>query len=179
MSKKRSLFVQSMTAIEASFTLGYDKHSAKKQSEQPDHSWRVYSFAGKANLLDTAHNLCECIKEHYPEVDKVRQIRPQYCQEWLVSKAWLSAILVCCTVRCVVPKKQKVPLRSQDARKCWLNWLFCNEKRRTHIGTYTLQIGSFPAILHQNTAVGVSLTAVLYLVLQENLSFWSAAQFWG
>ena len=87
MSKKRSLFVQSMTAIEASFTLGYDKHSAKKQSEQPDHSWRVYSFAGKANLLDTAHNLCEYIKEHYPEVDKVRQIRPEYCQEWLDSKA--------------------------------------------------------------------------------------------
>ena len=58
-----------MTAIEASFTLGYDKHSAKKQSEQPDHSWRVYSFAGKANLLDTAHNLCEYIKEHYPETE--------------------------------------------------------------------------------------------------------------
>ena len=87
MSKKRSLFVQSMTAIEASFTLGYDKHSAKRQSEQPDHSWRVYSFAGKANLLDTAHNLCEYIKEHYPEVDKVRQIRPEHCQEWLDSKA--------------------------------------------------------------------------------------------
>ena len=87
MSKKRSLFVQSMTAIEASFTLGYDKHSSKRQSEQPDHSWRVYSFAGKANLLDTAHNLCEYIKEHYPEVDKVRQIRPEYCQEWLDSKA--------------------------------------------------------------------------------------------
>ena len=63
MSKKRSLFVQSMTAIEASFTLGYDKHSSKRQSEQPDHSWRVYSFAGKANLLDTAHNLCEYITE--------------------------------------------------------------------------------------------------------------------
>ena len=87
MSKKRSLFVQSMTAIEASFTLGYDKHSAKKQSGQPDHSWRVYSFAGKANLLDTAHNLCEYIKEHYPEVDKVRSIRSEHCQEWLNSKA--------------------------------------------------------------------------------------------
>ena len=47
----------------------------------------MYSFAGKANLLDTAHNLCEYIKEHYPEVDKVRQIRYKYCQEWLDSKA--------------------------------------------------------------------------------------------
>lgn len=88
MSKKnRSLFVQSMTAIEASFTVGYDKHSAKHQSGQPDHSWRVYSFAGKANLLDTAHNLCEYVKEHYPEIVKVRAIRPEHCQEWLDSKA--------------------------------------------------------------------------------------------
>ena len=53
MSKKnRSLFVQSMTAIEASFTLGYDKHSSKKQSEQPDHSWRVGTVLCLAIVYD-------------------------------------------------------------------------------------------------------------------------------
>ncbi len=76
-----------MTAIEAAFTLGYDKHSAKYQSGQIEQSWRVYSFAGKANLLDTAHNLCAYIKEHYPEIDKVREIRSEHCQAWLDSKA--------------------------------------------------------------------------------------------
>lgn len=87
MSKKRSLFIQSMTAIESSFTMGYDKHSAKHQKEQAKQDWRVYSFAGKANLLDTAHNLCEYVKEHHPEVDKVKQISNEHCQEWLDSKA--------------------------------------------------------------------------------------------
>ncbi len=87
MSKKRSLFIQSMTAIESSFTIGYDKHSAKHQKEQAQQDWRVYSFAGKANLLDTAHNLCEYIKEHHPEVDKVKHISNEHCQEWLDSKS--------------------------------------------------------------------------------------------
>lgn len=76
-----------MTAIESSFTMGYDKHSAKHQKEQVKQDWRVYSFAGKANLLDTAHNLCEYVKEHHPEVDKVKQISNEHCQEWLDSKA--------------------------------------------------------------------------------------------
>ncbi len=86
MSKKRSLFIQSMTAIESAFTMGYDKHSAKHQKEQPKQDWRVYSFSSKANLLDTAHNLCEYVKECYPDVDKVKHIRPEHCQEWLDSK---------------------------------------------------------------------------------------------
>ena len=88
MSKKqRSLFVQSMTAIEGCFSYRYDKHSAKHQNSQADQGWRVCSFSAKSNLLDTAHNLCEYIKEHYPDIDKVRQIRPSHCQEWLDSKA--------------------------------------------------------------------------------------------
>ena len=88
MSKKqRSLFVQSMTAIEGCFSFRYDKHSAKHQSGQADQGWRVCSFSAKSNLLDTAHNLCEYIKEHYPDIEKVRQIRPSHCQEWLDSKA--------------------------------------------------------------------------------------------
>ena len=87
MSKKRSLFIQSLTAINECFSYRYDKHSSKHITDQPEQSWRIYSFSAKSNLLDTAHNLCEYIKEHYPEVDKVRQIRPEYCQEWLDSKA--------------------------------------------------------------------------------------------
>lgn len=88
MSKKqRSLFVQSMTAIEGCFSYRYDKHSAKHQNGQAEQGWRVCSFSAKSNLLDTAHNLCEYIKEHYPDIDKVRQIRPSHCQEWLDSKA--------------------------------------------------------------------------------------------
>ena len=87
MSKKRSLFVQTMTAIEGCFSYRYDKHSSKNQTDQPEQSWRIYSFSEKSNLLDTAHNLCEYVKEHYPNVDKVKHIRPEYCQKWLDSKA--------------------------------------------------------------------------------------------
>ena len=87
MSKKqRSLFVQSITAIEGCFSYRYDKHSAKHQNGQAEQGWRVCSFSAKSNLLDTAHNLCEYIKEHYPDIDRVRQIRPSHCQEWLDSK---------------------------------------------------------------------------------------------
>jgi len=48
---------------------------------------------------------------------------------------------------------------------------------RSHIGIYTLQIGSFPAILHQKAMAGVSLAMAFYLVLRKNLSLWSASQF--
>ena len=50
-------------------------------------------------------------------------------------------------------------------------------KGRVHIGIYTLQIGPFPAILRQKATAGVSLTVAFYLVLQKNLSLWSASQF--
>ena len=45
------------------------------------------------------------------------------------------------------------------------------------MGIYTLQTVSFPAILHQKSTAGVSLAVDFYLVLQENLSLWSASQF--
>ena len=50
-------------------------------------------------------------------------------------------------------------------------------ERRSRLGICTLQIGSFPTILHQKATAGVSLAVAFYLVLQENLSFWSASQF--
>jgi len=50
-------------------------------------------------------------------------------------------------------------------------------QRRSRLGIYMLQIGSFPAILRQNAAAGVSLAAAFYLVLQKKLSPWSALQF--
>jgi hypothetical protein len=58
---------------------------------------------------------------------------------------------------------------------------FFNQKaagqRRVRIGIYTLQTGSFPALLHQKATAGVSLAVVFYLVLRKNLSLWSASQF--
>jgi len=48
---------------------------------------------------------------------------------------------------------------------------------RAHTGIYTLQNGYFSAILRQKTTAGVSLAVVFFLVLQINLSFWSALQF--
>jgi hypothetical protein len=46
-----------------------------------------------------------------------------------------------------------------------------------HIGIHTLQTGSFPAILRQKVTAGASLAVTFYLVLQKNLSLWSALQF--
>jgi hypothetical protein len=40
-----------------------------------------------------------------------------------------------------------------------------------------LQTGSFPAILRQKATAGVSLAMAFYLILQKNLSIWSASQF--
>jgi len=51
-------------------------------------------------------------------------------------------------------------------------------QRRPHIGRDTLQSGSFPALLRQKSTAGVSLAVLFVLVLQKNLSLWSAKQFW-
>jgi len=53
----------------------------------------------------------------------------------------------------------------------------CRTQGRPHIGIYTLQNGSFPAILHQKAMAGGSLAMAFYLVLQKKLTFWSALQF--
>ena len=42
---------------------------------------------------------------------------------------------------------------------------------RSHIGIYTLQSGSFPAILRQKATAGISLAVAFYLVLQKNSLF--------
>ena len=47
-------------------------------------------------------------------------------------------------------------------------------QRRLCLGIYTLQNGSFPAILRQKSTAGVSLAVDFYLILQKNLSLWSA-----
>ena len=50
-------------------------------------------------------------------------------------------------------------------------------ERRTHIGIYTLQSVSFPAILHKKAVAGDSLATAFFFVLQKNILLWSAVQF--
>lgn len=97
MSKNKSLFFQCTSAIDGCFSMHFDKHSSKHQKgQQPEQNWRIYSFASKSALYDTAHNLCQYIKENYPEIRKVKEIRMEQCQSWLNSKAKAGCTL--CTV---------------------------------------------------------------------------------
>lgn len=47
MSKKRSLFIQSLTAINECFSYRYDKHSSKHITDQPEQSWRIQAYYQK------------------------------------------------------------------------------------------------------------------------------------
>lgn len=85
MSKNKSLFYQCKTAIDECFSKGFDKHSYKHNKEQGDQSWRIFSFSSKSNLLDTAHSLCDFIKEHY-DIKQVKSITAEMCESWLSSR---------------------------------------------------------------------------------------------
>ena len=73
--------------------------------------------------------------------------------------------------------QQEIYTHPNGCGRMYITKIERHTKRRSRLGICTLQIESFPAILHQKTTAGVSLAVVFYLVLQENLSFWSASQF--
>jgi integrase len=81
----RNIQYQFMNAIDQSFDGGgHDKHSDKHTGKQLD---TVYSYGERSNLMDLSSQVSKFIKENYPDVKKVLDIKGEMIQDFLNSKA--------------------------------------------------------------------------------------------
>lgn len=86
MSKIRSLSCQVIHAISESATAGTSKRSYARGHDGSTGS-NVYSISHYRGLSKTAKELCSWIHGEYPEIRRVRDIRPDILQAWLMHKA--------------------------------------------------------------------------------------------
>lgn len=95
MGKHANLKYQFFTAIEDAFSgphggYGADKHSIKGTAN--NHHDKIYSFAARNNLIDTAGNFCTFMKEKYPEIKMLRDINVTHINHYLESKTNVSQL---------------------------------------------------------------------------------------
>lgn len=83
-----NLCYQFKQAIEASLALGSDKHSIKKQ--QIENDYRIYSYASRKEYIDFAYRFVGFLKEYYPDIKQVKQIRVEHVNAYLQSKSNLT-----------------------------------------------------------------------------------------
>lgn len=76
---------QFLYAINNSFKEGMDKHSLKKAGIK--NSEKIYSYADRKNLIDTACNFSNWLKENNPEIKQVKDIKNVHIQKFLNQKA--------------------------------------------------------------------------------------------
>ena len=92
-----SLKHQFISAIDGCFIIGADKHSIKremqknnqdkeKSGKQKNYDHRIYSYADRKNLRDTAMGFVNFLREKYPDIRYVKQIKSSRCFEFLQSK---------------------------------------------------------------------------------------------
>lgn len=95
MGKHANLKYQFFSAIENAFFgphggYGADKHSIKTTAD--NHHDKIYSFAMRNNLIDTAGNFCSFMKENYPEIKMIRDINITHFNHYLESKTNVSQL---------------------------------------------------------------------------------------
>lgn len=95
MGKHSNLKYQFFSAIEDAFSgphggYGADKHSIKGTSD--NHHDKIYSFAMRNNLIDTAGNFCSFMKKNYPEIKMLRDINASHINHYLESKVNVSQL---------------------------------------------------------------------------------------
>lgn len=71
------------SSIENALALGEDKHSSKKQHNDPH---KIYSYASRKEMIDIAHDFSKYMKSYFPEVRMVRDIQVQHINHYLASK---------------------------------------------------------------------------------------------
>lgn len=82
--KKRSLQAQFIFAINESTRYGESKRSGRND---PENDYKIYSRIYHKDLIDTAKSISIFIRENYPGVKLIRDIRSNYLTEFLASKA--------------------------------------------------------------------------------------------
>ena len=81
----RNLKYQFLNAINNNFAEGMDKHSIKASGKMDN--TRVFSYSDRKNLIDTASNFSNYMKEHHPDVKMVKDVKGEHIQGFLNIKA--------------------------------------------------------------------------------------------
>ncbi|MDB2091116.1 tyrosine-type recombinase/integrase [Clostridium paraputrificum] len=84
MGKNRSIFQQFNNAINNCFKEGMDKHADKAYN--PVLTEKIYSYSAMNNLKDFAKNLSNYIKENYPYIKRIGDIKEEQLQNFLNNK---------------------------------------------------------------------------------------------
>lgn len=81
----RNLKYQFLHAIDKNFIEGMDKHSIKADGKM--NGTRIFSYSDRKNLIDTASNFSNFIKNTHPEIKQVKDIKAEHIQSFLNSKS--------------------------------------------------------------------------------------------
>lgn len=103
MSRCRSLTQQLNYAISENCRIGHSK-----RAENGVNSGYVYSVQYAENLRGTAKNLANFLKNEYPEVRWIKDIKPEHIQAWVNSRSknWSNATMVNHLSRIGIMQKQ-------------------------------------------------------------------------
>lgn len=108
---------QIQQAINNNFEEYTDKHAYKRQEEQES---KIFSYNEKFRLLDTAKMLSNYIKEKFPDVKQIKDIRSNIIQDFLNEKA------VNCTQNTINTYSQSLnkiaELCNKNYSSCSLTW---------------------------------------------------------
>ncbi|MGI1660141.1 MAG: tyrosine-type recombinase/integrase [Desulfitobacterium sp.] len=111
-----NLGYQFQSAIDSAFRPGLDKHAAKHTGESMD---KVCSFNEKKNLQEVSYQLAMHIKEHYPEIKMVKDIKPDHIQGYLNQK---SRTCSTATLKNFVSRIKKIEILCQRKFKTSTKW---------------------------------------------------------
>ena len=81
----RNLKYQFLTAINNHFAEGMDKHAIKRSGEM--NGTRIFSYADRSNLVDLASAFSNYMKQTYPQIKEIRQVKPDHIQSFLATKS--------------------------------------------------------------------------------------------
>lgn len=73
-------------AITQHCAFGTSKHADKQQGSNSNHI-KIYSLEDARGLRDTAKNFANFMKEHYPEITKIKQVEERHVQHWIDTRS--------------------------------------------------------------------------------------------
>lgn len=81
----KNLKHQFIYAIEDNFKEGMDKHSMK--ADRIRNEGKIFSYADRKNLIDTASNFANYMRENYKDIKLVKDVRAEHIQNFLNLKS--------------------------------------------------------------------------------------------
>ncbi|MDD6400372.1 MAG: site-specific integrase [Lachnospiraceae bacterium] len=85
MGRNRNMFQQLNNALTQNFQERIDKHSDKKENGT-EMSEKIYSYSSLNNLRDFSRNFSNYMKENFPDIKRLDQVRSNHIQDFLNTK---------------------------------------------------------------------------------------------